>query len=64
MIHVSDPHDILAIVLAILRREIRKHPEATTEELYRQLPKQLRTQHPDDCRRLAHNLVEGGAEDG
>ena len=63
MIRVSDPHDTLAIVLAILRREIRKHPEATAEELYQAMPERLREGHPNDCRRLARNLVEGGAED-
>jgi len=63
MIPVSDPHDTLAIVLAVLRREIRKHPEATAEELYQAMPEQLRNRHPTDCWRLARNLVEGGAED-
>jgi hypothetical protein len=58
MIRVSDPHDTLSIVLANLRREIKKHPEATAEELCRQLPERLRERHPDDCRRLAQNLVE------
>jgi hypothetical protein len=63
MIPVSDPHDSLAIVLAVLRREIRKHPEATAEELIQAMPEQLRERHPDDCRRLAHNLVMGGSDD-
>ena len=57
MIPVSDPHDSLSVVLAIFRREIKKHPEATAEELYRQLPEKLRERHPTDCWRLAHNLV-------
>ena len=57
MIPVSDPHDTLAVALAVLRREIRKHPEATAEELFEAMPERLRERHPDDCRRLARNLV-------
>ena len=62
MIPVSDPHDTLPVAMAILRREIKKRPESTVEELIQAMPEQLRKRHPDDCRRLAGNLVEGGVE--
>ena len=63
MIPVSDPSDTLSVALAVLRREIRKRPEATAEELYQAMPERLRERHPDDCRRLAHNLVAEGRQD-
>ena len=63
MIHVTDPSDTLAIVLAILRREIRKRPEATAEELCQAMPRKLLERHPHDCEKLAANLaISEGAE--
>jgi hypothetical protein len=58
MIRILTPNDTLSVVLAVLSSEIKKRPESTVEQLCRQLPERLRERHPDDCRLLAHNLVD------